>query len=258
MELDVAIPGWTNGTNILELDVPPELERTIASGIRWFDHVVGGEGLTPSTSAMVTGDAGTGKTTMLLQLADAYMSRGHHVIFNTNEENLYQVRKVTRRLRFRSGFHACQFNLAGELIAYARSLQKKYENKKAKDGNPVQVIVVQDSLQTLDDGKYSGGTTSRTPYHCIRMLTEWCKDSFGISIVIGQVDKAGNMLGPNKLKHAIDMHVHLGYDLCKKSETFGERFLYVRKNRFGSTGAEVHMAMSSQGLCAADELPYMS
>lgn len=89
MNLNVGIKTWKRGTNILDLEVPAQLERTVKTGLKWFDEALGGEGMTPSTAMMLTGTPGAGKTTMCLQLADSITAQGHICLFNTGEESLY-------------------------------------------------------------------------------------------------------------------------------------------------------------------------
>ena len=37
MKLNVGMKDWKNGTNILDLDVPPQLERTVKTGVAFWD-----------------------------------------------------------------------------------------------------------------------------------------------------------------------------------------------------------------------------
>jgi predicted ATP-dependent serine protease len=92
MNLNVGIRNLKKQTNILSIKVPDALRHKKATGVSWFDDALGGEGFTPSTSMMLTGGPGCGKTTMLLQIADAITAQGHIALLNTGEESLYQVR----------------------------------------------------------------------------------------------------------------------------------------------------------------------
>ena len=53
------------GTNILDIHVPKELERTVKTGLGWFDELFGGEGLTPSQAILFTGSPGAGSLLIL-------------------------------------------------------------------------------------------------------------------------------------------------------------------------------------------------
>lgn len=241
MKLDVGIKGLKQGTNILEIDVPAPLKRRVKTGIEWFDDSVGGQGLTPSMCMLLTGTPGAGKTTAAIQLAESIPQQGHICLFNTGEESLYQVRNVCDRLRVKHGFVCGQDFSATKFLAHADMLRARDPKKE--------IIIIHDSLQTMDDGKYKdGGTTGNTPVRVIKQLAEWCKKSYGICIVIGQVTKSGEFAGKNTIKHAVDCHGHLYIDDDKKSETWGERLYTVSKNRFGVNGRTYVMGMTEGGL----------
>lgn len=241
MSLNVGLKSWKRGTNILDLEVPAQLERTVKTGLKWFDEAVGGEGMTPSTAMMLTGTPGAGKTTMCLQLADSITAQGHVCLFNTGEESLFQVRKVAKRLGMKHGFVAGQDTMVENVLAHADELRKQNKGK--------QVFLLLDSLQTLDDGKYKDGhTNSMTQVRAIEMITSWCKETFGIALVIGQVTKGGDFAGKQQIKHTVDAHGHLFIDEQKNSETYGERLFEIQKNRFGCSGKTFILGINNTGL----------
>jgi DNA repair protein RadA/Sms len=241
MNLNVGIRGLAQGTNIMDVQVPEKLRKRLKTGIEFFDDAVGGEGLVPSSVMMLTGTPGAGKTTMLLQLADSITGAGHICLYNTGEESLYQVRMVTERLKLRNGFICGQDTLVSDLLEHADALRAANPKK--------QVFILQDSLQTLDDGKYKdGGTTGATPMRCVEMLTDWAKSNYTNVIFIGQVNKSGDFSGKNGILHAIDVRGSLYIDSDKKSETYGERIFEITKNRFGCGGRAYVLGISDKGL----------
>lgn len=246
MNLNVGIRGLKRNTNILTVEVPPELRIRRKTGVPWFDDAVGGEGLVPSSVMMLTGDPGAGKTTMMLQVADSLTKQGHICLYNTGEESLYQVSMVVERLKLKHGFVCGQDVMVPEMLKHADSLRKQFPNK--------QVIVLQDSLQTLDDGKYvdkhgnSRGTTSNTPLHCVEMLTDWAKSTYGIVAFIGQINKNGEFNGKQGILHAVDVRGRLYIDQRSNSDTRGERLFQITKNRFGCSGRTYILGMGSSGL----------
>lgn len=234
-----------NGTNILSIEVPKELEVEVQTNIGFVDDAMGGNGFTPSSCMLFTGTSGAGKTTLALQLADAITGAGHICLFNTCEESLVQVRKVTKRLKSKNGFYVGTEHLVKKVLGHARQLMAKHPGK--------QIFVICDSLQTLDDGKYPNGyTNSMTAVRAAAMLAGFAKTKidgiYPICIVIGQVNKDGQFAGKNMVKHAVDIHTHLSIDDSKKSETYGMRLLEVTKNRFGSNGRMYVLDMQSDGL----------
>jgi DNA repair protein RadA/Sms len=243
MKLNVKQKGFGRGINILELEVPAELERNISTGMNFFDDALGGEGATPSSSILFTGTPGAGKTTLCLQLADSITAAGNICLYNTCEESLVQVRKTAKRLKLKNGFIVGQDHLVSDILEHADEIRKD----KANRGK--QLFIIFDSLQTLDDGMYANGhTNSMTPLRVTEMITDYCKQHFAIAILIGQVTKDGTFAGKMQVKHAIDVHAHLYIDDAKKSETYGERIFEVQKNRFGCAGRNYIMEMNKSGI----------
>ena len=240
MNLNVGVKNLKVGTSILDIKVPDALRARKKVGITWFDDALGGEGFVPSSVMMLTGTPGAGKTTLLLQLADAITAAGHVCLYNTGEESLYQVKMVTERLGLRNGFYVDQDTLVTDLLAHADKLKKLNPGK--------QVFILQDSLQTLDDGKYAGATNSMTPVRCVEALTDWAKAGYGVVVFIGQVTKGGDFAGKQTILHAVDVRGQLYIDEEKKSETFGERIFEVTKNRFGCSGRTYVLGLAKAGL----------
>lgn len=249
MNLNVGIRGLKRRTNILELEVPEALKQKRKTGISWFDDALGGEGFTPSTSMMLTGGPGCGKTTLILQLADSIMKQGHIAILNTGEESLYQVRMVAERLNLKKGFICGQDTMVDDVLAHCEEFRLSEEKREKDPLKRKQIFLLQDSLQTLNDGKYKdGGTTGNTPLRCCEILTDYVKEHFGILAFIGQVNKSGEFAGKNQIKHAIDVHGQLYFDDDKKSETYGHRLFEITKNRFGCNGKTYVLKMEKDGL----------
>ena len=175
---------------------------------------------------------------MMLQVADSLTRLGHICLFNTNEEAVVQLRKTVRRLDIRHGFIVGNDRLIPDVIKHARKLQENCRGKKAKDGSPVQVVVMVDSVNAHDDGKYTNGhTNSRTGERVVEMLTDWAKNKvagqYGIAIMLSQCTKSGEFAGRNAVIHIADSHLHLRIDQDTASVSYGQRLLEMRKNRMG-------------------------
>jgi predicted ATP-dependent serine protease len=227
------------GTNILDLKVPKQLRNKHKSGLDYIDCALGGEGFTPSACTFFTGEPGSGKTTMMLLLADKLTKSGAVAIFNTAEESLYQVKLVCERLKLRSGF------IAGQEAHVPTLLKNADKLRKANPGKPFFLIV--DSLQCLDDGFYKDGhTNTRSSERALAMITDYCKEHFCNAIVIGQVNKSGQMSGSNKLKHMVDAMMHLSVE-TKDKDLEGCRVLQTTKNRFGGCGHTFFLALGRDG-----------
>ena len=227
------------GTNILDITIPEHLKRKFATGLSYFDGALGGEGMTPSCVTLFTGTPGAGKTTMMLTMADSITKQGGVCLFNTAEESLYQTAMTAQRLRLKNGFITGNTDDVTKLLEGA---------KTAMEANPgKQFVMIVDSLQCLDDGKYSSGVkTSGTAIRCLEMITNFCKETGACAVVINQVNKQGKMSGSNKLKHMVDSHMHLSIEK-KEEELKGCRVLETQKNRFGGCGHIYFLALHKTG-----------
>src|SRR5438132_13540322 len=67
-------------------DVPARAEPRFASGLEEADRVLGG-GVVPGSIVLVGGDPGIGKSTLLLQVADAVSRNGRKVLYVSGEES---------------------------------------------------------------------------------------------------------------------------------------------------------------------------
>lgn len=239
MKLNVKNDGIVFGTNILDIRVPSKLRERNPCGVDYIDAAFGGEGFTPSTISLFTGEPGAGKTTLMLTLANALTSQGYVCLFNTAEESLYQVKLTCERLELGSGFIAGQESYVPRLLKQCDALRKRNPDKP--------FFLVVDSLQTLNDGKYGEeNTNSQSAVRSLQMLTDYAKEHYVNVICIGQVNKSGNMAGSQKLKHMVDAMLHLSIE--KKDEDFkGLRVLETIKNRFGGAGWTFFLDLKKEG-----------
>jgi DNA repair protein RadA/Sms len=239
MKLNVKNDGIVFGTNILDITVPAKLRERNPCGVDYIDAAFGGEGFTPSTISLFTGEPGAGKTTLMLTLANALTSQGYVCLFNTAEESLFQVKLTCERLELGSGFIAGQESYVPRLLKQCDMLRKKAGNRP--------FFLVVDSLQTLNDGKYGEEhTNGQSAVRALQMLTDYAKEHYINVICIGQVNKSGNMAGSQKLKHMVDAMLHLSIE--KKDEDFkGLRVLETVKNRFGGAGWTFFLDLKKEG-----------
>ena len=241
MKLNVKTDDIQFGENILKIKVPKALRNKVASGLEYFDAALGGEGFTPSQVLYFTGTPGAGKTTMLLTLADRLTKNGALVVFNTAEESLYQVKLIAERLGLRSGFSVGQETHVPSLLEKCDALRAKRGNKN----KPFFLLV--DSLQCMDDGKYKDGSVNRaSAERSLGLMTDYCKENFCNAVVIGQVNKSGQMAGSNVLKHMVDSMMTLSVEE-KDPDLRGCRVLQMVKNRFGGAGGTFFLDLGKRG-----------
>ena len=238
--------GFDFGTSIKDVTVPDILRKRVKCGIEYMDAAFGGEGMTPSQVTLFTGMAGAGKTTMMLTFCNGLVGKGNEVVFNTCEENLYQVKMHAERLGLRNGFRLGEESHVPTLLAKCDELRAQNPNKP--------FVLVVDSLQTMNDGKWGEDMNSKTPLRALEMITNWCKDNHTMAIVIGQVGKGGQFLGSNTLKHMVDAMLTLTIDLKgspERNPTYGLRILQMTKNRFGGGAVKQYLSIGKKGFTVA-------
>ena len=78
----------------------------VSTGMAQLDHMLGG-GVHRGSTVMVTGGAGTGKTTLAAQVLDAACARGERALFISFEESPDQLVRNMESTGARSGRHCC-------------------------------------------------------------------------------------------------------------------------------------------------------
>lgn len=235
-----------------DIKVPDALRSVLKTGWDHIDALFTGEGIRPSTCCMVTGLPGGGKTTIALQLANALVSQGHVVIFNSCEESDAQIKMKLERmdldnlLSHDARAYFSSFYDVSDILEYADKIRKE---------NPISqgqgVFLFVDSLQTIEKASHGRGRPSGpAQQQCDAMwdIAAWCKENMTITMMIGQVTKDGTFAGKQEVKHAVDVHLELIMDTDKRSETYQQRIAQASKNRFGSSGLYFPYEINSKGI----------
>jgi DNA repair protein RadA/Sms len=204
-------------------------EPRIATGMDELDRVLGG-GLVLGSVALLGGDPGIGKSTLLLQAGDA-LSRAATTLYVTGEESLQQVSLRARRL----GVVGDSLQLLAETSV--DTIIEHAQSSKAR-------VLVIDSIQTMfaSDVESSPGSATQVR-ESAAALVRYAKTS-GVSVlIIGHVTKEGVIAGPRILEHMVDTVLYFESDA-------GSRFRLVRavKNRYGAANEVGVFAMTEQGL----------
>jgi len=219
--------GRPSSQTVTEVTEQADLRASAGSGE--LDRVLGG-GLVAGSVVLLGGDPGIGKSTLLLQAADA-LSRERPVLYVSGEESLRQVALRARRL----GLEATALRLAAETRVEA-ILQEAVAAR-------AQVVVV-DSIQTMQTelSESSAGSAVQVRESAAR-LVRFAKDTGTAVLIIGHVTKEGQIAGPRILEHMVDTVLYF------ESEP-GSRYRVIRavKNRFGSANEIGVFAMVEQGL----------
>jgi len=194
-----------------------------------FDRLLGG-GLVPGSLVLVGGPPGTGKSTLLLQLADLLSQRGARVVYVSAEESASQTRLRAERL----GVH-------GEILLFAQTDLRAI--LEAVDRIAPDVLIV-DSIQTvaLPEVESIAGSVAQVR-ECTAALMSYAKRSACATFLVGHVTKDGQLAGPRLLEHLVD--VVLAFEGEPSSE---HRIVRASKNRFGSVDEICVLAMEAAGL----------
>ena len=209
-------------------------ERRISTGLPGVDRVLGG-GLVPSTVALLAGEPGIGKSTLLLQMVANLSAAGLPCLFASGEESRRQVSARAHRL-----------GIEGSRLSFVSGRELPAVVEAARSTRPFLLAV--DSIQSLREpsaGQVPGGPSQVRG--CADALVGFAK-SEGVSVVLtGHVTKDGDLAGPRALEHAVD--VVLAFDGEPRS---GLRMLSAGKNRFGAEGEVAWFEMSGAGLREID------
>ncbi|MFA6549463.1 MAG: DNA repair protein RadA [Candidatus Margulisiibacteriota bacterium] len=223
------VPNTKNQTPISIQEVDFKTESRVSTGIVEVDRVLGG-GVVAGSVVLVSGEPGIGKSTMMLQIAEA-LSKNSVVLYVSGEESARQIRLRAERLG----------TLSKNLLLFTETNLFAIE-KSIADTKPKFVIV--DSIQTIlrEDLSSAAGSVSQVR-ECAAYLVQMAKAS-GIPIfIVGHVTKEGNIAGPRILEHVVDTVLYFEGEQHKQY-----RILRVTKNRFGSTNEVGIFEMKEKGL----------
>ena len=212
-----------------------------------LNRVLGG-GIVPGTVALLTGEPGVGKSTLLLQLAHSLASgatptpalplreRGFSpssgpVLYVTGEESPVQVKLRAERM-----------GIGGQGIMLLAETNVDAILERLDEIQPG--LVIADSIQTLHtDSESSGpGSVGQVRESGLRLL-RWAKTQNKPVFVSGHMTKDGSLAGPRVLEHMVDVVLHL-----ESQESGGFRVLRAAKNRFGSTDEVGVFQMTERGM----------
>lgn len=205
--------------------------RRISSKMGELDRLLGG-GLVEGSLLLVGGEPGVGKSTLMLQIANALATQGLIVLYICGEESAEQTSLRARRLSIdhqnlyllnETSFSAirAQIEQIKPDVAIVDSVQIVYKSEiPSAPGSVVQVREIATEFMHLAKGQ--GITT----------------------FLIGHVTKSGELAGPRVLEHLVDTVLEFEGD-----RQHGFRLLRAIKNRFGATDEIAIFQMKETGLC---------
>ena len=210
-----------------EIDVDDEIR--FKTGMQELDRVLGG-GIVKGSLVLLSGDPGIGKSTILLQICE-YLGKNLRILYVSGEESARQIKLRANRLKVSTDnlYIMCQTDVEG-IVEFIKS------------DKPDLVIV--DSIQTMNVSEISSSPGSVTQVRESTNLFMHCAKGLGIpTILVGHVNKDGNIAGPKVLEHIVDCVLYF-----EGERHLSYRILRAVKNRFGSTNEIGVFEMLDKGL----------
>ena len=203
-----------------------DLER-IPTGIGELDRALGG-GLVAGQVALLGGDPGIGKSTLLLQ---ALTNLSEQALYVTGEESVEQVALRARRLALETA-----------VVRIAAETQLERVLGALESARPRVAVI--DSIQTLwSEALQSAPGSVAQVRECAAQLTRHAKRSGTALFIVGHVTKEGAIAGPRVLEHIVDTVLYFEGDTHSAF-----RLVRAAKNRFGAVNELGVFAMTEKGL----------
>lgn len=203
--------------------------RTL-TGIDEWDQTLGG-GLVDGSLVLLAGEPGIGKSTLTLQIVSKMAQKKTKILLITGEESTNQVSDRAKRLGIKES--NIQLLYENNLENILLTLEKEKPD-----------FLVVDSIQVMASNDIPGvaGTLSQVRY-VTEALMNHIKTRHIATLLIGHVNKEGNIAGPKVLEHLVDTVI-----LLEGERDHEMRLLRVVKNRFGPVSEVGLFEMSEQGL----------
>lgn len=202
-------------------------EERIQTSNSEFDTVLGG-GIVKGSVILLGGEPGIGKSTLLLQIALGIEKK---VLYVSGEESESQIKMRAERILDKPS--QC-------LILTETNTQQIFASVSETQPD----LLVIDSIQTLHTN-----TIDATPGSISQIretsaeLIKFAKETATPVLLIGHINKEGNIAGPKILEHMVDVVLQFEGD-----RNHNYRILRAHKNRFGSTSELGIYEMLSNGL----------
>ena len=208
----------------------PEYQSRLKLPSEELNRVLGG-GIVAGSVALLAGEPGVGKSTLLLQLARYLSESGRQVTYLSGEESPHQVKLRSERLGF-----------SGDGVFLVTETDVDLALARLEENRPGFAIV--DSIQTLytQDAPSGPGSVAQVR-ECGLKLMRWAKHRNVPVFLAGHMTKDGSLAGPRVLEHMVDLVMYL-----EGQEITSYRVLRSGKNRFGSTTEIGVFEMTGQGL----------
>ena len=214
-----------NPTSIDDIQIQNEFR--IETQDKEFNRVLGG-GIVPGSITLLGGEPGIGKSTLFLQIS---LKIRNKVLYVSGEESENQIKIRANRINYSNK----------NCLIYS---ENKLENIFAQAEKIKPNILIIDSIQTLTTNSVDSMQGSITQLKtCTAELINFGKRTSIPIMLIGHINKDGNIAGPKVLEHMVDTVLQFEGD---RNHLY--RILRVKKNRFGSTNEIGIYEMVTEGL----------
>ena len=210
-------------------DIQTDNEIRYKTGMKELDRVLGG-GIVKGSLVLLSGDPGIGKSTLLLQIC-TYLGKGLKILYVSGEESYSQIKLRADRLKVKTE------NL---YILCETDVQAICEHISSTTPD----IVIVDSIQTMNFTELNSSPGCVTQVRESSNMFMRTAKSLSIPVImVGHVNKDGNIAGPKVLEHIVDAVLYF-----EGERNLSFRILRAVKNRFGSTNEIGVFEMMEKGL----------
>jgi DNA repair protein RadA/Sms len=204
------------------------------------DEVFGG-GIVKTSTCLLGGEPGAGKTTLCLQLADVLAQRtAKEILYIANEQSPSELQETASRLQIRNMNRIRIVKAMGGVASDIGDLIMRYK--------PGAIF--------LDSVTNWVGEDLELAVTVCKNLKSYSVEMNAPSIIINQITKGGDHAGLMKMQHAVDMTVIFQtVELEEKdAELLGQdiRSFQSLKNRHGRAPEEQLFEMTEKGLVAVE------
>lgn len=208
----------------------------VSSTFNELDNALGG-GLVDDQVVLVSGEPGIGKSTLLLQVAINLVDKGVKCLYVSGEESAAQVKARALRLVNKGVLGPVRFLFAAELDSLLLAVEEERPE-----------VLIVDSVQTVSDTSIMGVPGGMAQVKAVTStLVSLAKQRGFRLILVGHINKEGEIAGPKVLEHLVDTVVRF------EGEQGGVyRVVRTTKNRFGATGEVGILEMTATGMKDVD------
>ena len=205
-----------NVTSYSISEIKTDTELRYKTGMKELDRVLGG-GIVKGSLVLLSGDPGIGKSTILLQICKE-LGKKLKVLYVSGEESYSQIKLRADRLKV----------VADNLyILCETDIESIFEHIRSTAPD----LVIIDSIQTMNFTALNSSPGCVTQVReCSNLLMRTSKSLSIPIIMVGHVNKDGNIAGPKVLEHIVDAVLYF-----EGERNLSFRILRAVKNRFGST-----------------------